>query len=483
MNQAGQKRQQTVTISLAEYESLKSQLADLQRLIFGRKSERFIPTDSEQITLFKSQIEEADQEVPTQGVSYERKVAQKEKPVRALLPAHLPRQEEVIEPKTLQEGMVKIGEEVTEILEHIPGKLFVRRIVRPKYVKSKEEGVHIGELPCLPLPKSNAGPSLLAHIMVSKFVDHLPYHRQIQIFKRSEVNLPSSTFNGWFNATARLLEPLYEALVEHLQQQAYLQADESPIKVQDEHKKGATHMGYHWVYHAPVLRLVVFDYQPSRSRKGPETFLRNFQGSLQTDGYTAYNKLGKQPDITLMACMAHGRRYFEKALDNDKARAEHALKVIQSLYDLERLARQDDTFDLFTLRKEKALPILKVWKKWLDEQQASLLPKSSIGKAINYTLNLWPRLIRYTEQAHYQIDNNLIENSIRPLAIGRKNYLFAGSHDAAQRAAMFYSFFACCKLQGINPYQWLKGVLEIIPDYPIKNIGDLLPGRENSSPE
>jgi len=471
--------EETVTISRSEYEDLKRQLSELQRLIFGSKSERFIGSDiASQPSLFESETISSSQEVSgVETIIYQREVKTKEKqrPVRALLPAHLPREEEVIEPDDLEEGMRKIGEEVTEILEHIPGKLYVRRIVRPKYVKGKQEGVHIGVLPTLPIPKGNAGPGLLAHIMVSKWVDHLPYYRQIQIFKREGVSLSDSTFNSWFNATARLLEPLYQALVSLVEQQDYIQADESPIKVQDGHKKGSMHLGFHWVYHAPKLKLAVFDYQPSRSREGPEKFLQNFQGSLQTDGYTAYDGFGKQEGITLLACMAHARRYFEKALDNDRERACHALKVIQSLYDLERIAKEDQGVDLLSLRQQKALPILKEWKQWLDNEQQGVLPKSSIGKAINYTLNLWSRLIRYIENESYHIDNNKIENTIRPLAIGRKNYLFAGSHDAAQRAAMFYAFFACCKLQEVNPYQWLKFVLENIQEHPVNRITEMLP--------
>lgn len=484
MSQARLDSKPTITIPLEEYELLKAEhaflkteLAELKRLIFGSKSERFIPADSQQTALFDEST--TCEEGTTVEINYKRKAAKTEKhqPVRALLPAHLPRQEEVIEPEGLEEGMKQIGQEVTEVLEHVPGKLYVRRMIRPKYVKEKQDGVYVGQLPSLPLPKSNAGASLLAHIMVSKFVDHLPYHRQIQIFKRAGITLSSSTFNGWFNATARLLEPLYQALVEQVQQQTYLQADESPIKVQDNHKKGATHMGYHWVYHAPGQKLAVFDYQPSRSGKGPQGFLKTFQGILQTDGYTAYDQLGKQPGITLLACMAHARRYFEKALDNDKGRATHALKVIQSLYTLERQAQEDDRVDLFILRQEEALPILNAWKEWLDEQQRKVLPKSSIGKAISYTLKLWSRLIRYTEQADYRIDNNLIENTIRPLAIGRKNYLFAGSHHAAQRAAIFYSLFACCQLNQVNPYEWLKQTLEQINEQPINKVAQLLPHR------
>ena len=482
MSIAQSAKEEHISIPIKEYEQTlsdlaqcKAQLAELQRMVFGRKSERFIASDNDQLSIF--QLDQNRQEAPqTKSVTYQRKVKAKQKPVRMVLPANLPRQEEVIEPEDLQEGMKKIGEEVTEILEHIPGKLFVRRIVRPKYVKGKEDGVKVAQLPSLPIPKGNAGPGLLAHIMVSKWVDHLPYYRQIQMFKREGVILSDSTFNGWFNATANLLTPLYEVLVEQVQNQTYLQADESPIKVQDSHKQGASHLGYHWVYHAPKVKLAVFDYQSSRSQIGPRTFLKKFKGYLQTDGYAAYNEQGNKEGITLLACMAHARRYFDKALDNDKHRAEHALSVIQSLYQLERESDVDEN-TLLEIRQDKAIPILKEWKLWLEEQQGQISPKSSIGKAVNYTLSLWSRLINYTKQAELKIDNNAIENIIRPMAIGRKNYLFAGSHQAAQKAAMFYSFFACCKLHDVNPYKWLKHVLENIPDQHVNKLEELLPNN------
>ncbi len=408
-----------ITIPRVEYEELKGQLAELKRLIFGRKSERFMASDSAQTSLFAT-ASPPDEQAPTvQSVTYPREVKAKEKrkPVRALLPAHLPREEEVIEPADWAAGMIKIGEEVTEILEQTPARLYVRRIVRPKYVKTRQEGegVHIAALPLLPIPKGNAGPGLLAHIQVSKWVDHLPFYRQIQVFKREGVSLAESTLTRWFNGTAQLLEPLYHTLVTQVQGQAYLQADESPIRVQDQHKHGATHTGYHWVYHAPKSKLVVFDYQPCRSARGPTEFLQSFTGSLQTDGYSAYNTLDRGVGVTLLACMAHVRRYFEKALENDRALAEYALQLIQALYALERTAQQQhlDVVQRQALRESEALPLLKGWKTWLDQQQQNVLPKSSIGKAVHYTLNLWPRLVRYVEDGNYCIDNNLIENTGR----------------------------------------------------------------------
>lgn len=266
----------TITVARKEYEQLreehaqlKYQLEELKRMIFGSRSERFVASGPDQLSIFDQASQSDSEDPPTKEVSgYSRKAkaTEKQKPVRALLPAHLPREEEIIEPQAVEEGRKKIGEEVTELLEYHPGKLYVRRIVRPKYGLKDNRGVVIAELPSLPIPKGNAGAGLLAHIQVSKWVDHLPYYRQVQMFKRSGITLSESTINGWFTATCDLLTPLYDTLVKQVKATNYLQADESPIAVQDSHKQGATHTGYHWVYHDPINKQVVFDYQPSRSR-------------------------------------------------------------------------------------------------------------------------------------------------------------------------------------------------------------------------
>lgn len=463
---------------LSDYEYLKQQLDDLKRLIFGSKSERFIPSDQSQLHLFES-LEEEIPETLTEEISYtrEKSVKEKKQAIRAKLPAHLPRIEEIIEPTSVEEGSKKIGEEVTEILEYNPAKIFVRKIIRPKYAKANNDGVLIAELPSLPIPKGNAGASMLAHLTVSKFVDHLPFYRQIQIFKRQNLILSDSTLNGWFNATADLLAPLYDVLQKQLLQSDYIQADESPIGVQDSHKKGALHTGYQWVYRSPVERLVLFKYHPSRERKAPENMLSNFSGSLQTDGYQAYQNMRTKGDITRLACMAHARRYFDKALENDKARAEYMLKQMQRLYEVERKSRERG-IDFETRKRYRqiwAKPVLAEIKDWLNKNLSEVLPKSAIGKAVAYTLNLWPLLEGYINDGKYEIDNNLIENAIRPLALGRKNYLFAGSHKAAQRIAMFYSFFATCKINGIEPLAWLTDVLNRIPDHKANKLSELLP--------
>ena len=475
-----------ITIPKAEYEELKAtvmvlqqQLAELRRMIFGSKSERFVPVQDGQLGLFEDDSQQDSVAVTTEEVTYSRTKVTKEKqhPVRAVLPAHLPRVEEIIEPKTIAKGSVCIGKEITEVLEYNPAKLFVRKIVRPKYALPKQQGITIAELLALPLPKANAGASLLAHICVSKYVDHLPFYRQRQIFKRQRFQISDSTIGGWFSATARLLEPLYDVLAQKVLTTDYLQADESPIGVQDSHKSGSLHTGYQWVYHAPVERLVLFRYHNSRGRQAAEEVLHNFSGTLQTDGYKVYQNLKTNKEIHLIGCMAHARRYFEKALDNDKARASYVLSQIQKLYALERKARERkaDTMLRHRYRTIYAKPILEEIEAWLKQQIHLTLPKSSIGKAIAYTINIWQNLKGYITDGRYEIDNNLAENTIRPLALGRKNYLFAGSHKAAQKAALFYSFFATCKINEVEPYAWLTDVLHRIPDHKANQLEELLP--------
>ena len=323
---------ETITISKKEYAEMKSELADLKfrlselnRLIFGAKSERFVAVDPQQMSLFEVAAEEKTKK-QTEQISYTRsKKEDKKQPIRTELPAHLPRKVEVIEPENLPENAKKIGETITEVLDYQPADLFVRQIVRPKYIISSTDEkteIVIAQLPSLPIAKGNAGTGLISQILISKFVDHLPFYRQIQIFKRQNVNLAESTLNGWFNAGCRILEPLFEVLKQKLLSTDYLMADETPISVLTKDKPGSTHKGYHWVYYDPVNKLAVFDYRKTRGREGPDEMLKSFSGHLQTDGYVAYTKLENHENIVLLACMAHARRKFEHALNNDYDRAK-----------------------------------------------------------------------------------------------------------------------------------------------------------------
>jgi hypothetical protein len=272
---------------------------------------------------------------------------------------------------------------------------------------------------------------------------------------------------------------LYEALRKEVTASDYLHADETPIKVLDKDKKGETHRGFYWVYHNSIDGLVLFDYQTGRGREGPKEVLKDFKGHLQTDGYSAYEFFKEQQqegaDITVLHCMAHARRKFYEALSNDQPRAEHALTEIGKLYDVERSAKEMNNEQRLALRKQEAVPVLESLGKWMKEQYLEVLPKSTIGKALGYSIERWKELMIYAEDGKLNIDNNPVENSIRPVAVGRKNYLFAGSHQAAQRSAMLYSLLGTCKLHGINPFHWLKEVLQTIPNHTINKVNDLLP--------
>jgi len=462
--------------------SLYQENQNLKKLIFGSKSERFAPeSDPQQTSLdFGEAPEVKKEESAIETITYEReKNNNKAKPSRQPIPAHLERVVHEIKPEEDVTGLVKIGEEVTEELEYIPGKLFVNKYVRVKYIKPEGEKtkVLIGNLPERPLPKCIAGPQLLAALIVAKFIDHLPAHRQSQMFKRLGVDLPDSTLVDWINRTARLLKPLYEAHQRITLLTTYLQADETPIGVLESDNPGSLHRGYHWVYHDPVKRLVLFDYRQGRGREGPKEILKNFKGHLQTDGYGVYDEFGKRAGITLMHCWAHARRKFAEAEDSDRARAHYVLEEIQKLYALEREIKEQQLSGIETtsLRTEKALPVIEALKKWMIAARTGVLPKSPMGKAIDYTLSRIEALKVYATDGKLQIDNNLTENAIRPVALGRKNYLFAGSHDAAQNAAIFYSLFATCKAKGINPYTWLAETLKKIASHPINRIEELLP--------
>ncbi len=471
-----------VRIPKKEYESLQQtvvllqqELANLKRALFGSKSERHIGEDPLQFSLDLGFDQTKVEEVKTEEIAYSRSKTAKKGHARESIPAHLPREEQILLPEEDVTGMERLGQVETEYYKYEPGKLSVVKITRLKFVDQKSGRILIAPLPTLPVPSSNAGPSLLAHIVVSKYMDHLPLYRQSQILKRDQgVHLAESTLNDWFSATCRLLVPLYDVLQRKVQQSHYLQADETPIPVQTQDKPGATHKGYLWVYHSPPDKMVVFDYSKSRSREEPGEFLQSFQGTLQCDGYQAYDVYDKTAGITLLACWAHARRKFEQSLDNDKLRSEYAMEKIRQLYTIEREAEEMDAEQRKALRQEKSVPVLQELKTWMMTQLNEVLPKSPIGKAIQYTLGLWDRLERYTHDGIWLIDN-WVENSIRPVALGRKNYLFAGSHDAAQRAAMMYSLLGTCKMNGINPWQWLNHVLTVIPDWKVNRLEELLP--------
>ena len=472
-----------------KYEALFFEVAQLKKMIFGSRHERFIPSDINpaQLTLgMEVEAVAASTVTATQQIAYTRTTAE-QKPVvhpgRTKLPEHLRREKIVIEPAHIPAGAKKIGEEITEELEYIPGELYVNQFIRPKYIiTAKEDGsakVAIAPMPVRPIEKAIAGPGLLAQVVIDKYVDHLPLYRQMQRFERAGVKLAYSTVTDWVSATCQLIAPLYEALKSEVLQSGYLHVDETPIKVLDNDKKGKTHRGYFWVYNNSPGKLMFFDYQEGRGADGLQGILKDYKGYLQTDGYQVYDSFDQKENITLLHCMAHARRYFADAQDNDAGRATYALERFQQLYAIERSCNEKElTYDQRAeVRSKEAVPVLEELGKWMKAQYIETLPKSPIGKALAYSIERWGKLSIYTTDGLLCIDNNPVENSIRPVAIGRKNYLFCGSHEAAKRTAMLYSLLGTCKLHNVNPFIWLKDILEHLPSYSIKNIKELLPHR------
>ena len=456
--------------------SLEHEIAQLKKLIFGSKREKYKPTPVavNQLNMFVDMEEDSKQSEPTKTQVKGYTKTKKKHPGRQPLPDHLPVDEIIIEPEQDTTDLEQIGQEVTEVLDYTPASIIKKRYIRPKYAKADGQGIIIAPMPDRPLPKSIAEAGLLANIAVSKFVEHTPFYRQIQKFDRDyQLPIPSSTINDWFVATCTLLDPLYNKLKEKVLDTDYLQADESPIKVLDKDKKGKSHQGYMWVYHNPLEKAVLFNYRKGRGQHGPKEILAGYQGILQCDGYTVYDKIGQSKDITLAGCLVHVRRKYNDAKDNAPKLAEHALQIFSDIYRHERIAKQSE--DRKGYRDRHIVPQLQELRNWIDQKSITVLPKSPIGKAMSYTVKQWPKILNIFSDQRVELDNNLIENKIRPLAIGRKNYLFAGSHAGAVRIAMMYSLFATCKANNVNPYEWLKATLEKIPSTKISNLSALLP--------
>lgn len=464
---------------------LQQQLSQLQKMIFGSKQERFIPsqTGSTQLSLdIAAEPIAACSITSAQKISYTKTTAVIETkplshPGRMKLPESLRREAIIIEPAADTAGCKKMGEEITEVLDYTPGELFVKKYIRPKYARPDNEGVLIGSLPSRPLEKAMAGEGLLAQIIIDKYVDHLPLYRQMQRFERNGLKLPYSTLTDWVSSTCKLIEPLFEALKKQVLQSSYLHADETPVKVIDKNKQGETHRGYYWVFHNSIEKIVCFDYREGRGREGPAGILENFKGYLQTDGYIVYDAFDKKEGITLLHCMAHARRMFNEALGNDESRSCYALQQIQMLYAIERNCREQNLSyeEIKIVRQQQSAPILTALGTWMKQQYMQVTPKSPIGKALAYSIERWNKLSLYIHDGILKIDNNPVENSIRPIALGRKNYLFAGSHEAARRSGMLYSLLGTCKMHGVEPCNWLKSTLQKIADHPINKVHELLP--------
>ena len=466
---------------------IEHQYEQLKRLLYARSSEKSSFVLPGQLSLdINAEIIEACNINDGQKVeSYTKHKAEKQKhPGRNEIPKHIERKYVDMHPDNLPEDAELFDTLESEQLEYDPAKLFATVYRRYKYKRSKEDGTTEFFIATLPeeKDKSLAAPSLKAHVTTEKYMWHMPIHRQMQKFGQSGIILNENTIGDWINGTCRSLTAIYDVLRSSIVKPAcgYMMADETHITVLDSDKgKGKkSHMGYMWSYCNPVDRLVFFEYQKGRGNKHARAVLQNFKGYLHTDGYNVYKHYGSMQGVTHVNCNAHARRKFHEAKFTDRKRGEHALMLYGRLYGVESYCKEQNlSFDQRKeIRQEKSVPIFDELKEWIREEIPRLTTlRSPIGKAMAYFSEREKQLGVFLHDGMLLMDTNLIENSIRPIALGRNNYLFAGSHDAAQNAAIIYSLFATCKLHEVNAYDWLKYVITAMPTFPANRIKELLP--------
>ena len=463
---------------------LTAQVAWLNRQLFGRKSEKLPVIDPNYPDLFAGMLPENAQQIAdardeaVEKITKTKEERRQEKKNRIMM-EDLPVLEQVIlTPDNLDTNLYKkIGQEVTRIVEHKPGQLYIKEIIREKWglkdntstAPKGMSGVLIAPMPLLPIYKGIAGASLLAEILLQKYEYHMPYYRQIKQYSHLGMKgLTESTVDGWFKQTMELLRPLYEVLKAEVMKADYVQADETttPVMNKESHKAAKEYL---WMVRAVIQRLVLFHYdQGSRAGAVIESLANryNFKGYLQCDGFAGYETAFKtNPDVWLVNCMVHIRRHFEQALDENRPMAEHGLTEIQHLYKIEHMC--DDAQMSFDERKAKrrelARPIMEAMKLWMETEGVKYSESSLIGKAITYAYTRWDNMMRYLEDGRILLDNNLAENEIRPITLGRKNYLFCGNHEAAQNMAVVCSLLATCRNHDVNPRDYLNGVISQMP--------------------
>jgi transposase len=468
--------------------ALTLELAHHKRIRFANKSEAFSP---EQRDLFQEtwNVDLAAIEAEVDAVAKQAQVKPaKTRPTgRQPLPAHLPRIEHRHDPESCNcsqcgNALIKIGEDISEQLDVEPARFFVHRHIRPQYACRACETVTAAPIPAAIIDGGVAAPGLYAWVLTQKFLDHLPLYRIEQIGERQGVPLPRSTSAEWVGQASVALQPLADRLAELLRKRSSLHADETPVAQLDP-GRGKTKRAYLWAYRSNDLDsnrdppIIVFDYQPNRSGIHAQHFLRDWRGSLMVDDFVGYKALF-ETGITELACFAHARRkFFDLHVANNSPSAAYVLERIRQLYAIEREAQTLDTHSRHELRQTHAQPILDGLHIWLLATRATVADGSGLAKAIDYSLKRWPALIRYANSGDLPIDNNPVENAIRPIAIGKKNWLFCGSERAGRRAAAIQTLLGTAKLNQIEPYAWLKDTLEKLPAWPNSRIEELLPLR------
>ncbi len=457
-------QQEEIALLNQKYNNLLEQFKLSRQRQFGSKSESHV----DQLQLFDEAEAHANDEPLnaelTEKITYERK-----KPTRKPLPKDLPREQVIYDVDESEKHCAcgcekqRIGEEVSEQLEVIPASVKVIQHIRPKYACNRcDAGVSIAAMPALFLPKSIASPSLVAHIIVNKYQDHLPLYRQQQIWTRANVDIPRNTMCGWIMKAYEKCLPLKAFLIQDLLSSDYLQVDETTLQVMNESGKKNTSKSYMWLYRSalPDKRINYFEYRHSREGIWPETLLADFKGYLQTDGYAGYDWAAERENITRLGCMAHGRRPFAELVKLAKktGKSHQAIAYIKKLYAIEKEAKVKKLSPeaRYELRLEKAKPILDDLFKWIEKSLKTAVPHSKLGKGLNYMHQREDELRNYLLDGRLEIDNNGAENKIRPFAIGRKNWLFSGNPRGADASSFFYTLISTAMDNGLNPFDYLN---------------------------
>jgi transposase len=470
-----------------EIENLKLLILKLKRMHFGPSSEKY-DHDIQQLELRLEDLEanQAAAERPV-AVTIALNQSASRKPARRPLPAALPRETETIAPE--QEAcpdcggkLRPLGEDVSEMLEFVPARFKVIRTVRPKLSCSGCSRIIQAPAPSRPIDRGLAGPGLLAHVLVSKYADHLPLYRQAEIYQREGIELDRSTLADWVGGASRTLRPLVDALRKYVLSAEKLHGDDVPVPVLAP-GNGKTKTGRLWTYvrddrpaGSPAAAAVWFAYSPDRKGEHPAEHLRSYRGILQADGYAGFNKLYEKGDIVEAACWAHVRRKFHDLYQAHRSPiAKEALERIGQLYGIEQEIRGRSPAERKEAREARSRPLLEAMHTWWKSTLVKLSQKSDVAVAIRYALDRWRALLRFCEDGRVEIDNNAAERALRAVALGRKNYLFAGSDSGGERAAAIYSLLGSAKLNGIDPEAYLSTVLRRIADHPINRIAELLP--------
>ena len=487
-NQALETRVELLSVERNRYKELYKAV---MRRLFGRRSEKIDPGQLrfEFGKLVEEALEAAAAELADKQAQDEARdepqpsPPRRKHPGRRPLPPHLSRRREVYELAIDQRGcpccaavMVEIGEDITEQLDYEPASFYVTEQVRIKYAcRTCDQGIVRTPKPERPIERGRPGAGLLAHLAVAKYADHLPLYRLEGIFAREGVEICRQTMCQWIAQLADLLAPIVAELKRQLLCDPLLQSDDTVIPYQGD-VKGRTSKGYLWIYTRPYAE-VVYDFTTNHSRAGPIDFLGDFEGYLQTDGHSSYNAVYATGKVSHIGCMAHARRKFYEALGEAPTDAKLVLAGIQSVYRIEQQAKAAGVTgaDLVALRKREAEPVLISLENLFEVIAHKYRPKTVMARAIGYARGQWPAIKRYVEVAEACIDNNSSEQAVKPVVIGRKNWMFAGSDEGGRRAATLYSLIVSCKRLGIDPYAYLCDVIATVATHPNNRIGELTP--------